>query len=745
MRRFVVAVLSLPLMTCGANPQPASIPTLPTDGDVRDAAPMAKPAQPDDPWTGRRDLIAAPPANPAQKAPLAPVTEFKLDNGLQVFLIKSDRLPLVSFQVAIRAGRAQEPRARLGVAEATADMLVKGTKQRDAVGLAKAIDYVGGSIEVDATFEATLVSCRVMARDRGTCLRLVPEMLTQSTFPDDELKNVKDRMVATVRQRLDSAATLAAAHAQNLLWGNNHVRGWLNSEQSIAALRRDDLAAWNKTWHVPNNAMLVVTGDFDPKTIKSELARAFAAWKNAAVPPTPTYQEPAPSGVRIRLVDKPGQTQTHIRVGQLGIRHDDARYFDTLVWNYALGGGAFSSRLMKVVRVDGGKAYGATSSFDQNADRGSLMAQTFTRNAEAVATTKLIIAEMAKMAKDGPLPSEVSAAIANIAGGYALRYQSVTEIGAALLSAQLHGFGVEYLANFPLAVAKVDMASARRAAAEILDPKNYVVVLVGDAKDLEPQLRREGWQYDKVGFAEPISAPVGSPERPVNPQAAAAAKRLVAEAVAAKGGQAKLGGVKSLRIAATGTTTIQGQALPVEIERVYAVPDKMRINATIANQAKVVIAIDGKTGWQVAPDRKTGQPALVDLGEPEMAAALFEAWRDPEFILLKASDPAAKLTPQPDEKIDGKAVSVITLGSPFGALEVAIYIDKASKLISRMAYRDQGQTETDDFSDYREAGGLKVSHKRVSSSQGRTTTLTINQVEIDRPVDAKVFRKPDKP
>lgn len=745
MRRFVIAVLSLPLLTCGGSPQPASIPTLPSDGDVRGAAPVAKPAQPDDPWAGRTDLIAAPAANPAAKAELAPVTEFKLDNGLQVFLIKSDRLPLVSFQIAVRAGRAQEPRARLGVAEATADMLVKGTKQHDAVGLAKAIDFVGGTIEVDATFEATLVSCRALARDRATCLRLLPEMVTQSTFPDDELKKVKDNMVATVRQRLDSAATLAAAHAQNLLWGNDHVRGWINSEQSIAALRRDDLAAWTKTWLVPNNAMLVVTGDFDPKAVKSELARSFAAWKKANVPPTPTYKEPAVSGVRIRLVDKPGQTQTHIRVGQLGIRHDDPRYFDTLVWNYSLGGGAFSSRLMKVVRVDGGKAYGATSSFDHNADRGSLMAQTFTRNAEAVATTKLIIAEMAKMAKDGPSQSEVSAAIANIAGGYALRYQSVTEVGAALLSAQLHGFGMEYLANFPLAVAKVDMTSARRAAREILDPKNYIVVMVGDAKDLEPQLKREGWHYDKVGFAEPITAQVPQPERPVNPQAVAAAKRIIAEALVAKGGQTKLSGVKSLRIAATGTTTIQGQSLPVEIERLYAIPDKMRINATIANQAKVVIAIDGKTGWQVAPDRKTGQPALVDLGESEMAAALFEAWRDPEFILLKASDPAAKLIPQADEKIDGKAVSVITLGSPFGSLEVAIYIDKASKLISRMAYRDQGQTETDDFSDYRAAGGLKVSHKRVSSSQGRTTTLTINKVEIDGAVDPTLFHKPDKP
>lgn len=743
--RILVAALPLCLITCGGKPQSASVPTLPGDGVVRSASPVGKAAPPDDPWAGRTDLIVAPTPAPPAKAELAPVTEFKLKNGLQVFLIKSDRLPLVSFQIAIRAGRAQEPRARLGVAEATADMLVKGTKRRDAVGLAKAIDEVGGSISVDTTFEATVVSCRVLARDRSTCLRLLPEMLTQSTFPDDEFKKIKDAMVATVRQRLDSAATLASAHVQNLLWGNDHVRGWINSEQSVAALQRDDLEAWRKAWYAPNNAMLVVTGDFDARAMRPALERSFAVWKTAPVPPTPTYKEPALSGVRIRLVDKPGQTQTHIRVGQLGIRHDDPRYFDTLVWNYALGGGAFSSRLMKVVRVEGGKAYGASSSFDQNLTRGSFVAQTFTSNAEAVATGKLVIAELARMAKKGPSQAEVGSAIANIAGGYALRYQSTSELGAALLSAQLHGFGLEYLANFPLAVARVDMASARLAASEILDPKNYVVVMVGDAKDLEPQLRREGWKYDKVGFAEPISAPVVRAERPVDPQALAAARRIIADALAAKGGIAKLANVKSVRIVATGTTTIQGQSLPVEIERIYAVPSKMRIDATVAKQAKVVIAIDGKTGWQSAPDRKTGKPALVDLAGDEMTAALFEAWRDPEFILLKASDSAARLVPEPDEKIDGKNASVVTLGSPFGSLEVSIYIDKASKLISRIAYSDQGQTEIDDFSDYRDTSGLKVAYKRRSSSQGRTTTLTIDKVEIDGPVDAKIFRKPDKP
>ncbi|MGN6111050.1 MAG: M16 family metallopeptidase, partial [Kofleriaceae bacterium] len=546
MRRLSSLVLSLSVAAaCGPKPAPAPIAVLPGDGDANVAKPQtaAKPAAAD-PWSGRSDLIAPPAPKPPAAVDLPAFEQFKLRNGLEVFVIKNDRLPVVSMQLAIKAGRMHEPRARLGVAEFTAEMMVKGTKRRNAVALAKAIDFVGGTIAADSTFEATLMSCSVLKRSFGKCLELMPEMLIQPSFPEVELTKVRDGMLGRVRQRLDDAGSLASAHVQNLLWGPDHVRGWVSNEQSVAAIKRDDLIAWHKTWYRPNNAMLVVAGDIDGKRLKADLERAFASWKPSAVPPAPPYREVDLSGSRIRLVDKPNQTQTHIRVAQYGIKHDDPRFFDALVFNHALGGGGFSSRMMKVVRVDGGKTYGASSSFDRNLDRGSFVAQTFTRNSEAVATTKLLLAEISKMAKQGPTEDEVASAISNIAGGYGQRFQAASDIGAALIGAELHGFGREYLANFPIAVGKVDVASAKRAAAEILDPRAYVIVMVGDAKDLEPQLKKEGWRYQKVSYVEPITPAVEEPDAPVDPKVTQAATKLVEEALTAKGGKSKVAAIK---------------------------------------------------------------------------------------------------------------------------------------------------------------------------------------------------------
>ena len=741
-RRLVLAALLA--AACAPKGPDAAVPMLPSDGTEHTAKPPAEPPRADDPWVGRNDMIAEPAVKPPGKVELPPIESFTLANGLQVFTVRDARLPTINVQLAIKAGRAAEPRARLGVAEATADMLVKGTRSHDAVGLARAIDFVGGTIGAEATFEATLVSCGALARNRSVCLDLLAEMVTQSTFPEVELQKIKEQMIGTVRQRLDDAGALASEHVQNLLWGNEHVRGWINSEPSVNALRRDDVTAWAKTWYVPNNAMLVVAGDIDPKSIKSELEHAFGAWKRAPIPPTPQFKEPGLSGIRIRLVDKPGQTQTHVRIAQFGIKHDDPRFFDTLVWNYVLGGGAFSSRLMKVVRVEGNKAYGASSSFDRNLDKGSFVAQTFTRNAEALAATKLMIAQLEKMQKDGPSEEEVAAAIANIAGGYAMRFQSAGDVGSALLGAELHGFGVEYLQNYSLAVAKVNADSAKRAASEILDPRDYVVVMVGDAKDLEPQLRREGWRYEKVEFTDPISPEPKQAEVPVDPKAIEAAKKVVADAIAAKGGKAKIAAVKAIHETGSGTTTIQGQTLPVEIERTLLLPDRMRIDATIANQLKVEVAIDGTSGWEIAPNPKTRKPDLFNLAGNDMTAAQFEAWREVELILLKASDPAAKLTPLPDDAIDGKPQTVLKLASPF-SLEVVMFIDKKTKLITRMTYTSQGQSEVDDFSDYKDVTGVKVAFKRTSTTQGRLTTLSLDKVDLAAKIDPAVFKKPAAP
>jgi zinc protease len=743
MRNLALLVAAALLAACPGKSTNPVMPHLPGDGDTNTAKPKNPDKAPaDDPWAGRKDLIEAPATKAPAKIDLPKIETFKLKNGLEVFVIKSDQLPVVSMHLAIKVGRADEPRARLGVSDFVAAMLIKGTKAKTALAIAKKIDFVGGSLAADSSYEATLVTCRAMAKDLSTCMSLLPEVVTKPSFPKDELEKVRDLFLGEVRQRLDDAGALAGAHFQNLLWGDDHVRGWVTSESTVAAIRRDDLVTWHKTWYAPNNAMLAVAGDVDVAKLKKDLEKSFGTWKKAKVPPRPKYATPKLDRVKVRLVDKPKQTQTHIRIGQYGISHTDPRFFESLVWNYVLGGGGFSSRLMKVVRSENGKTYGASSTFDRNLDEGSFVAATFTRNAETVSTVALMLGEIEKMADKGPTADEVANAISNIAGSYAVRFESADDVASALLAAELHGFGTEYLENYAVRVGQVDAGSAKTAAHEILDPVSFVVVLVGDAKDLEPQLKKAGWGYEKVRYSDAIGAPLPAEPIEVDPKEEKAARKVLDDALAAKGKKAaKLAGLK---ITAKGTLTAQGTPLDVEIVRTFQAPDKMRVDLEVdvpgMGVQSISYALDGKKGWQSVPP----DGAISDIPDEDISVLIEQRWHDPEFILLRHKEKGTIVQPLPDETVDGKACAVVHLVANDSKSEATLYIDKKSKMLVQMAYPESGRVTVDSFDTYKDVGGVQIAHHRVSKSGEESAELTIETAEVNPKVDAATFSKPAK-
>lgn len=725
------------LTACGAPPQQLAAPTLPGDGTDHTAKPAAPPAQDPDAWKPGGELILPPALVAPAPIKLPAIQRFTLSNGLPVFVIPSGRSPVTSFQLAIRAGRRVEPKARLGVAELTANLLVKGSTRRSAAQLEKAIEAVAGTIAVDATYEATFASCGALSRDAATCITLLSELITAPSFPAKELDTMRSALISAVRTRAKNPRLLANTHVQHLLWGDGHVRGWSETEETLSAITREDVLAWYRAWYSPTNAMLVVTGDLEAAALKPQLERAFFPWRKTQVAPAPKYPDPALPPVRIRLIDNPGAAQTQIRVGLRGITHDDPRFFESLVWNHALGATA-SARLSRALRAHNASNTSAESSFDRNADRGSIVISSAARNSEAIAAVQLLLNETAKLAKEGPSAVEVNLAVASIAGSYLTRFDSAADIGGGLIGAELHGFGEQYLQNFPVRLSQVTPESAKDAAAQLLDLNNSVVVLVGDAKDLEPQLTKLKWRFEKVKISDPVSqatAPVA-----ITPEQRAAARKTLVAAIKAKGGEPRLRAIKALQMTGAGTTTIEKTPMPVEVSRWFQLPDHLRIDVQIdppgeTPPAQIQIGVDGQTGWQRSPE------GLQDIPADDLASVEFERWREPELVLLEALDPQVVIRPQPDVEIDGKPHTTVALSSPFG-VDLTLSFDKQTMLLRRMSYEISGELNVDDFTDYRDTSGLKIAYKRVSTAGGRATTVDLSKVTVNPKIDPAIFKKP---
>ena len=510
MKRAIAALaLAGGLAACASEPaKPAATVTPPPPAPPAATA-VAAPQPPGPPlefWAGRTDLIRAPaPPKPAALE-LPPIQRFKLPNGLEVLVVPRKDLPVASFGIEVAAGGFDEGRDHLGVSDFVAAMLRRGTKKRSADDISRAIDFVGGALDAQASNEGTTATCTVLSKDTPLCLDLLSDILLHPSFPEGEMPEVRDQMLAAVASRYDSPGDLAGAHFDNLLFGENNPEGWVLTAADVQKITRADLETFWKTFYRPNRAILAVAGDVDVPHLRAALEKAFGSWARGEAPARPDFKVPPAEKTRVLLVDKPDLTQATMIVGHPGIRHADPRWYAATLVNYVLGGSDFSSRLMTEVRSKRGLTYGISSSFGASLYQGAFRIGASTKNQSVWEALLATEDELRRMKAGGPTTEELDKAKGYYAGSYPFALQATAGIAAALVAAELHGLGDAYVRDLPLRLAAVDQPAAKAVAAELLHPDTLLIVIVGNGAAVAPQLTNAGIAFERIGFKDPIDA-----------------------------------------------------------------------------------------------------------------------------------------------------------------------------------------------------------------------------------------------
>jgi zinc protease len=520
MRRARVLWLALamaPLAACaGTGKPPGSVSSI--DVEYEDNAAAAKPkagasAEGLAYWQGRQNLLKAPAPPQAAALALPKVERWTLKNGLQVIVVPRKDLPVVSFGVAIKAGGYDEDKATtMGVSDFTAAMLRKGTdgkgtskKKRSADDISNAIDFVGGSLDAGAGLESSSASCSVLAKDTHVCLDLLSDILLHPAFPESEMAEVRDQMMAGLAARFDSPYELGQAHFDNQLYGEKNPHGWVLEEPDVQKITRDELITFWKAFYRPNNAILAIAGDVDPARLRGEIEKAFGKWEKADVPARPAFKMAALKSTRVIIIDKPDLTQTTILLGHRGLRHADPMWFAATLMNYVLGGSDFSSRLMTEVRSKRGLTYGISSSYGASLYDGAFQVVASTKNENVWQALLATVNQIRKMKSDGPTADELGKGKGYYAGSYPFELQTASNVASGIVGAELHGLGLDYVQNFALKMAAVEDNQAKEAAGTLLDPDNLLVVVVGKGDAIEPQIAPTGLRYERIPFKSPIS------------------------------------------------------------------------------------------------------------------------------------------------------------------------------------------------------------------------------------------------
>jgi zinc protease len=575
---------------------------------------------------------------------LPPIKTVTLENGLKVMVIEQPSLPIVQFSLRVRAGAIHEPTDRTGLATFTASMLRQETTNRTADQISEAIDFVGGSLGASADVERTDVTARVLKRDFQVGLDLLADIVQNPNFPEKEMGIMRNQLIADVRSTQDDPESLAAAHLDFALFGTIHPLGRALSEQSINSITRDDLVTFHGMYYRPNNSVLAVAGDVKADEVIASVKQAFENWQKADVPPAPLPEPVRLQGYKVRFVHKPGQTQTHIEIGHFGLAVTDPDYIPTVLANYVLGGGAFSSRLLQIIRSKAGKTYSIFSYFPSYSFPGYFRISTFTRNDQAFETLQLVLDEFKKFKEGGITQAELQAAQDNIAGSYILRLETLSGLATTVLNNDFYGFSMDRSRNWRKLVRSVTLEQANQAIRDRFDPDNLAIVLLSDVKILEGKTELiAGVSLENVNvvdwlapvtarakpYAEFIATPTetGPTQLEWKAQVTPEAKALLERAFAAQGGFERVAQIRDTYVKVRGSVFQGGQEFKVEGEVWIKLPNKLRQTIKFTGGQSTVI-YNGVQGWVQSGARVRDLPAqsLAEVRESIELDSLLVLW-----------------------------------------------------------------------------------------------------------------------
>ena len=447
-------------------------------------------------------ILASPPRGVVNRtsvpAPLGdlktvfpPFETFKLDNGMQVIFVGQHKVPMVHLELVVGGSDAAAPANKQGVADLMADLIVKGTTTRSASQIAQTIESVGGSLDSNASLEWTSVTVDALTSDSGLAYGLLSDLARNATFPQKEFDVDKTQTLTSLEQDLNNPDSMANRAFARIAYGG-HPYGYATSPDTVKGLTRDDVAAFYKTYYRPNNALLVITGDLTPQQARNQAEQAFGSWQNAPVPDYLHYPQAKTGDTsQIYLVDRPNSQQATIEIGNRAINARSPDRYALALVNTVLGGGS-DSRLYADLREAKGYTYGVYSRFGEANDVSTFRVIGAVNQEHVGDAIQEAIKQLQAIRTQPISDQELTDAKGQLTGSFALSLESPSNFANALASRYLTGVPIDELKTYVQSLQQVSPQVAQATAAKYIDSQHPIIVVVGDAKVVRPQLEKLG-------------------------------------------------------------------------------------------------------------------------------------------------------------------------------------------------------------------------------------------------------------
>lgn len=247
----------------------------------------------------------------AHAAPAIKVQEAMLPNGLKILMVENHKVPMFSLQLWYKVGSRNERPGITGLSHLLEHMHYLGTKKRPTGGYDREVESQGGGDNASTSEDFTDYYVEMASEHLERAIDLEADALANLTMPAGRFDSEKRVVMEERRLRTENSpvgmmyeligATAYLAHPYS--WP---VVGWMSDLQGMT---RQDAWDYYRTYYHPNNATLVLVGDFEPKRALSLIRKHFGPLKPGPKPPAVRTTEPPQMGERrteiVREVETP--------------------------------------------------------------------------------------------------------------------------------------------------------------------------------------------------------------------------------------------------------------------------------------------------------------------------------------------------------------------------------------------------------------------------------------------------------
>jgi predicted Zn-dependent peptidase len=435
------------------------------------------------------DRTKKPEPDPAPAASFPDYRTETLPNGLKVFIIEDDRKPTITLRLILRSGSIADG-AKPGTASFVAGLLNRGTERRDAAAFALETDSIGVRVEATAGTDAISISAGGLTKYTDQILDLLSDAVLHPGFPADQFAKLQRKTISGLIAEKQEPASLAGKLSGKIVYGSFPYGDYLTPE-SVQAIQREDLVAFHRAHFLPNNASLAIVGDVKAAEILPLIVKTFGSWSKGVLPALKLPEIPKLQGLTIHLVDRPGSVQSNIIVTTNGPARNFPDLPEVNVLTSTLGGG-FSGRLFQNLREKHGWTYGSSCAFDYKKLGGAFEATAETRNEVTAPAVTEILKEIARIREEAAGDAEIALQRQYNVGNYLLSLENSGRTAQRVQDIDLYGLPADFYKTYARRMSEATPAKIQELAKKYLTTENVAVVIVGEAKEIQPELEKIG-------------------------------------------------------------------------------------------------------------------------------------------------------------------------------------------------------------------------------------------------------------